>query len=336
MALNELYVSSTAAGMMSGTLQYPWPLDTGIANAISGDRVNIKNDGEYNFTGDLYFSNYGNINLGIYYRGYTDDIDDGGRATINFNSSGSLRYSGRYCRFENLNIVSENATAPTFLCNDNVAGPSFFNNCLIENKANYAAFRHYGYEYIYFNTCSLISLGGAAAELQDIVLATKTSFIKKQNNSSTYLVQVDNGGSFSQCIFDAGNSSTPCVDVRSTVLFAGCVFCNSTSAGVLLRDHNEVLISDSVFYNLNYGIGDDGTYSGYSLILIKNNAMGAITSSRIQNNGGLVEFSPIIITLNPFKNLDNHDYRLNSYAGGGAECRNIKSLPPDDLLKVGG
>lgn len=76
MAITERYVSSLAAGGGNGSVGSPWTLVEAFAQAVAGDRVNIKADGTYTLSATLTFGASGGVQP-IIWRGYKTTIGDG-------------------------------------------------------------------------------------------------------------------------------------------------------------------------------------------------------------------------------------------------------------------
>src|SRR6185312_4309988 len=78
MSLTDRYVSSAGSGTYAGSTNPATPMsfDTAIANAVAGDRINVKNDGAYSRPFDT-FTNSGSSTSPIIYRGYKTTPGDG-------------------------------------------------------------------------------------------------------------------------------------------------------------------------------------------------------------------------------------------------------------------
>jgi hypothetical protein len=60
----------------------------------------------------------------------------------------------------------------------------------------------------------------------------------------------------------------------------------------------------------DYGINNDSLHA--QIFLLVNNAMGAVTSGRLNGFDDQFEHNPIILTADPFVDAENGDFRLNT------------------------
>lgn len=79
MAITDRYVSSSGVAIysLSTNPATPMSLTTALANAVAGDRINVKADGAYSRGSSDTAANAGSLTSPIIYRGYTTTIGDG-------------------------------------------------------------------------------------------------------------------------------------------------------------------------------------------------------------------------------------------------------------------
>jgi hypothetical protein len=83
-----------------------------------------------------------------------------------------------------------------------------------------------------------------------------------------------------------------------------------------------ILISDNILYSCSgFGINNADVTPDWNCIHVIGNAMGALTSGRINQFADYEEMEGIVLTADPFTNAAGGDFSLNNIAGGGALCR---------------
>lgn len=92
MAITERYVTSGAAGGGDGSSGTPWTLTEAFANAVAGDRVNVKADGTYTVSANLTGTANGTDDSPIIFRGYLTTIGDGnnGHTSTGYNDTTNM------------------------------------------------------------------------------------------------------------------------------------------------------------------------------------------------------------------------------------------------------
>jgi len=163
-------------------------------------------------------------------------------------------------------------------------------------------------------------------------------------SGSAVIVSVGRGGCVGCRVWHTGSPASgsigiSAIDVGSTV--HGCIvynvgigidvgantgaFSSNTIHGCvdgIRLGNNGAIIAENIIYSMSgYGIKGN-TSSGNPLIL--NNAMGSLTSGRIDTTGAgtvIEEVLGVTLTGDPFTNAAGGDYTLNSTSGAGALCR---------------
>jgi hypothetical protein len=89
MALTERYVSSTGTDTYANSTNpsTPMSLTTALANAVAGDRINVKADGTYTRAASDAAAASGTTTSPIIYRGYSSTIGDGNLGRTNGNGA---------------------------------------------------------------------------------------------------------------------------------------------------------------------------------------------------------------------------------------------------------
>jgi hypothetical protein len=144
MAYTERYVSSTAGGGGAGDSEGdPWTLSESLAQAVAGERVNIKSDAGYS-TGDTTATNVANFQQFLVFRGYDTTIGDlenlGRNADTSLDTTGfpiitltgTLEPLSRYM-FQNISFVGSVA-AP--LVGNSSVDSAMFINCSFVNSSS--------------------------------------------------------------------------------------------------------------------------------------------------------------------------------------------------------
>jgi hypothetical protein len=151
MALTERYVSSTGTDSYANSTNpaTPMSLTTAFANAVAGDRINIKADGTYTRTATDTLTNSGTSASPIIYRGYSSAIGDGnlGRTNgngalittnmplLSYNSTFRLTTGANtFIIFESLNVSGNVSNATVGLAANDV-----IKSCKIVNASTNAA-----------------------------------------------------------------------------------------------------------------------------------------------------------------------------------------------------
>lgn len=334
MAFTERYVTSAAAGGGDGSSGNPWTLAEAIANAVGGDRINILSDATYTLGASATFP-AGTAENPIQWRGYNATIGDlvnTGRATATAALTttdfpvidGGTLYNvtmGAFNSLVNLRITS-GLNGQTL-----VGGTAFHvHRCSIANThANGGSAR------CFFGG----SLYGSVSDCDCLITST---------NSGVQALNPGRGGAYGCRVWHTGTPNSTMVGIAvdgvgtsavgNLVFNVGSAF-SGTASGTNTIARNTVynanigvinpasgcVIADNIFYSIaTYAIG--GTTGGNPLLW--NNAMGALTSGRIDTSGlGSIieEINAITLTADPFTNAASEDFTLNNTAGGGALCR---------------
>jgi hypothetical protein len=321
------------------------------ANAAAGQRVNIIS-GTYTLAANLTFPN-GSNESPIHWQGYTSTIGDliaVGRASdtaaltvtnfpvIDATSTPYTITSGTFNNFINLKFTSAgNALLFT------LAKPCGIWRCRLENThttgTSVTLFSSAAaYQVIY--DCDLVS-GSSGNGLNVVNLVNRGNLTacriwntNASPSTSSSGVEIQGlAGVLSRCIlFNHGTG----VKVSGGYQLANNTIYNC-NLGVSISDVNdEIALTENIIYNMNtYGIG--GSEGGSALLI--NNAIGAVTSGRI-DTGGLgtivAEIDEVVLTGDPFTNAASQDFTLNNTSGAGALCRNASQMwgGDDDLGAV--
>jgi hypothetical protein len=340
MAYTEKYITVTGAGAHDGSDESnAWTLAEAITNGASAQRMNIK-AGTYTLTGNITLK-AGAAESPIVWRGYNSTIGDlmtvgrssatGELDTTNFpvidgTSSGYIITLGAYNSVQNLSITGVVNNA---LVSGTVATSCNIWRCRIENTHSNGG----GVRCIILSTtygsvldCDLTwastnATGAAVGSWRGSIHGCRV-----WNSSGKYGVGIgaaELGSTVHGClVFDcvtgiscngSGNSHNVC---NNTVY-------NTTTA--LLLGSSGHTVCDNIFYKCSgYAIG--GGSAGNNLLV--NNAMGELTSGRIDpsNGGNIEEIDAITLTADPFTDAANDDYTLNTTSGGGALCRGAGAM----------
>jgi hypothetical protein len=324
MAITERYVTAAAAGGGDGSEGNPWTLAEALANVAKNERLNIKADSTYDITSAIDFTNSGDTDEPILVRGYSSTIGDGGKPILSFTSGGRIACTASHVHYSDLRI-NGSATSGTPLFKLSTSEATLYN---VDVDGSDQTTSHVINIDGYGILCRVSVKGGSGSTLvYGGASVTACSF----SGGSTGL---DTSGSVIMCQF-RGMATAIDLSVsnkRSTVAFntfydVGTAFYASNTPAT---GDCSVIIANNLMYSISdYGINNDSLHA--QIFLLVNNAMGAVTSGRINGFGDIFEHNPIILTADPFVNAANGDLRLNEEAGGGELCRGTAMEAPELL-----
>jgi hypothetical protein len=302
----------------------PWTLAEGLANVAKNERLNIKADSTYNVTSAIDFTNSGDTDEPIWIRGYSSAIGDGGKPVLSCTSGGRIACSASHVHYSDFRI-NGSPTSGTPLFKLSTSEAALFN---VDVDGSDQTTSHVLNIDGYGTLCRVSVKGGTGSTLvYGGVSATACSF-------SGGTTGMDTSGSIIGCQF---RGMTTAIDLsvankRSTVAFntfydVGTAFytSNTPSSG----DCSVAIINNLMYSISDYAINNDSSHA--QIFLLVNNAMGAVTSGRLNGFDDQFEHNPIILTADPFVDAANGDFRLNKEAGGGLLCRGTALKAPDSL-----
>ncbi len=328
MAFTEKYASVAGAGAHDGSSEgNAWTLAQAAANAVAGDRVNVK-AGTYNLGASATLPS-GSSGVPVAWRGYSSAIGDlesvgrtfatGPLSITNFpliDGLGSYSISGgAYNHFTNL-YFTDSGNGTTF-------APGAANVCWRCRFTNTHATG---------SSARALGAGAVYGSLYDC------DFVIASDHSSARIVTP--GRSHIQ-FCRVWNSATPgtgqigisgddlCFGILGNLVF-------NVGIGIVLSGYTTLAVRNLIYNTLGNGIncGTSGggvvanllySIGGYGISLSGgarafNNAMGALTSGRITGTT-YDEKGGISLTASPFTNAGSEDFTLNNTAGGGALVR---------------
>ena len=324
MAITERYVTAAATGGGDGTSGSPWTIYEGFDNLSGGYRLNIKDDSDYILTSNLTFTNAGTATSPSHVRGYSDNIEDGGRINISGGDYGFL-LDTEYHYFENLNITTSGS--PNTLSGESSAGYLQFNKCsFVHTDGSTTLQFNFADKSVILNNCYIEANTGRPI-FSDSFLILNCCTTKNIGYEYFGHVEVKRGMAAYNCVFDASGNYR-IIDLDRLGVFSKCTFLNGAD-GLYHAFGYWLSVTDCIFYNMGGdGINLSGNTNEPSKCFISNNAMGAITGNRVDGFNDNEELNPIVLTEDPFVDSINKDYTLNNASGGGALCKGSGLNPP--------
>lgn len=319
MAITERFVTAAAAGGGDGTSGSPWTIYEAASNAVSGDRVNIQADGEYNLTSTLVISNDGVLTSPKYFRGYSSTIGDGVKPTITLSSNYSIELGSDYTHLESLSIINS-GTAVTL----SAAGA----NQLTLVSVNLDSSPGSGSVVYFYSTCTRVKCCNCYFKSDEgftVRTDCKTdfyacSFYRTGAVASLRVLEATDGASVSNCLFVGTTvNSWTLIDVDDDHYITRNTFFGGGN-GIYINPLGDIsYIADNIFHVSGSTAIDVNNRDGDTLII--GNAVLSSTTNRLTDTTDIVEYAPIELTENPFIDSSNFDFRLNNNTGGGALCR---------------
>jgi len=272
MAITERYVTAAAGGGGTGTSGDPWTLTEAFANAVAGDRVNVKADSTYTLSADLNPAASGGVESPIWYRGYSSSIGDGYQGRTN--DTGDLDVS-------NMPVIDCGASYKI----GDVAAPKdqlIFETINFTGAGdNYYILRLDG-NYNLVTRCKFTATGNSGAAVTGLHLRGVTS--------TAY-----------NCDFfvpNSGATNMQGIYARAEGLkIVGCKFNTPSDHGIQLYQSSYIVIRNNVFYECNDGIYSSQYLTGGD---ISQNTFVNMTSDAINIDriAGVVLFENNMITDN--------------------------------------
>lgn len=327
---SPLFVTSTGSFRSDGYEANPYTFEEAVSVAISGDHFFVKADDQYNYTGIFNIGCNGDLQYPIRWEGYGVTTGDKQKPLLSFSETGVVHVTGSYNHFHNLhfsgasNIVSNlvihntgnyciydnvifdnySATYP-FLLNTSTTTQTIFNECY---------FGGYGY-LVYIVRTSLY----------------KDCIFNQKGGNYGPVLEIKGGGWIEGCVFIGGDRASTLLDLDNGAMINNCIFYNcpeGSSVGTVY--HRQVAISNSIIWDgAQYGVSKTiSTYDGTEHIMLNNVAIGNCTAGRTNGLLDTQENNPITLTVDPFVDSSNFDFRLNDLPGGGRECRRNNIGPP--------
>lgn len=340
MAYTERYVSALASGGAAGTEGDPWNIEDAFNNAVAGDRLNMKNDGDYlnneSFPAPLQYvpANPGTVDDPIEVRGYNTTIGDATDACATI-TAGQLNFHALQTAQPNwiwkYMIFTGNSIRNKHGINTDVAA---YNNIFYRCKVNNVGRRG----------ANLAGYGSKLIECEMSFWAMKTA---AQMAVYTNGYNIDVLG----CYFhDATNGRGPWHHTIGGA-FAGNIVANVGHEGLFVYGAAEYR-NGLCYNNTIHKTGTNGiriTGATIHPYVIQNTLLSEIGSIAISGDAttnpivvtdgialhditgadtaNIVETAlkdHIQLTASPFVDADNDDFRLNNLPGAGALCRGIE------------
>lgn len=331
MAFTEKYVTVSGGGLHDGSSEAnAWTLAEGIANATSGDRVNIKKGTYSQGSTSVDFNVSGTASSPIFWRGYDNtpgDIDADNslqKPEITFGNAG-LTISGSNQILQNVKITGSKSSSALVLCS---GGYTKILRCFIENtnaSSTASAFRSApGVS----QTTFAINCFFAATSTANSVIQSRRSLLLTGCviNSGVKGLVFDNittvaTTSVTRCIFKA--QSTNCIEaqgVSATLYVRENTFysCGSHAITVLNAAAPTLLyeISNNVFSEIAGDAIRNGTGSVQNYFVAFNNLFHNVSGSFYANQGDDPNFYSLQDSLSPFVDSLSSDFTLASSSNG--------------------
>lgn len=340
MAFTEKYVSVAGGGAHDGSsAANAWTLEEAIAAPVgAGNRVNIL-AGTHTLTASRTLPS-GTTENPIEWRGYnstigdletvgrdsaTGELTDTNFPVIDCGASYTLT-SGAYNSLRTFTVKGSGNVTLLILG----AAPNVYRVRSEQTSASGAAAQ----------CITATSVYGSVVDCDFLIASTNAASIACSVGRSAFVgcrvwhTGSPNAASVGLAVNDVGSCCAECIvyNFGTGIVIAGFT-------GQVLRNtiHNCVdgvrlgnsgcVVADNIIYSMS-GYGIKGVASSGSPLLL-NNAMGALTSGRIDTatTGTIIEeVGAVTLTGDPFTNAASHDYTLNGTSGAGALCRAATKL----------
>lgn len=321
----DLYVSSLAAGGGSGTEASPYTLTEWMQNATAGDVGWVKADGTYSSIGSgTAFSNSGTQASPIVTNGYGTVPGDRVRPTLD----GCIAWTpgGAFTRWFDLKVTGNTSVNLVEIPHHGVAA-----RCSFINSGSGSGFDLGSYGV----AVGCYSYGGKGPGSYTRA-AYISCYLEKGGSDTGYIVGNSNfGASIQNCVLVgnglcAGIAYSTTIDYYANAEYSGNVIYNVTDGIVITgtqKNRGFSIINNVIYDCSGYGIDVSGL-TEESELCIYGNAMGALTSGRVNGLTTTEELDPITLTGDPFVDSAGGDFRLNDVPGAGRACRHMRLRPP--------
>lgn len=328
MAITERYVSSLAGGGGDGSSGSPWTIDEAAANAVLGDRNNVKDDGKYDLAADLAPANSGSATGLVMWRGYSSVIGDGGRPTIDGGASYRVYTPSTYHLWESIDFTTSGSLGVFVVDASSSGGYQILRNCSIVMQGSGGAAVNAdsgSVGYIILQNCYVEAGSQSQAFYSRIhAVALHCHLKRRAEGTIRYVVEFRDPGSVIGCIVDGGGAAEDGIAIEGAARVIGNAVYNVNRDGIVVSYAGHTVAGNIVYDVGRYGVN----VTNYPATgILERNAMGALTSGRTNGLGDVPELDPIVLTANPFTDPANGDFSLNNAAGGGALCRGAGLVP---------
>lgn len=340
MAFTEKYVSVAGGGSHDGSSEAnAWTFEEAIAAPVgAGNRVNVK-VGTHTLTASRTLPS-GTTENPIEWRGYNStigDLETVGRATatgelddtnfplIDCGASYALT-SGAYNSLRTLAVTGSGNVSLLILG----TAPNVYRVRSAQTSASGASAK----------CITAAGVYGSVLDCDFLIASTNASAVACSVGRSAFIgcrtwhTGTPNAASVGYQVSDVGSCLAESIvyNFGTGIVvggFNGQVFRNTVYGcvdGVRLGDGGAAIAENIIYSMSGYGIKGVAS-SGNSLLL--NNAMGALTSGRIDTStaGSIIEeVGAVTLTGDPFTNAASRDFTLNNTSGAGALCRAASKL----------
>lgn len=282
MALTDRYVSSSGAGTYAGSTSAaaPMSLTTAFANAVAGDRINIKADGTYTRAGQDLVTPTGTVTSPIIFRGYLTTPGDGYLGRTNGNgalittnmplisgATAAVNFSGAFILVETLNISTATTGYAFYLTLDSVARSCKITSTGLAGAKGFGLFgRTIGID---CDVSMTSATGGGcgveantAGDIVDscrVVIGTSVNAIRCASSTVVIFNTVYGSGGIGIIMFTAAAGNCPYIRSNTIVGCAGDGI-NIVTAAASLQKIVGNMITDNGGYGINLVSASNGAF----------------------------------------------------------------------------